>query len=414
MLFLRDAVTVSVGVTGTILLRNGGIQLIHPGDTLSLSDGASLVISRDGLTLSLSDGGTLSLSDGGAPIELHNGDTLSLSDGGTLSLSDGGTLSLSDGGTLSLSDGGTLSLSDGGTLSLSDGSAPVHSSDGQITLYTDHLNFGWGEYFTIQPLVSLPNPPMWATPIGNSYRIVASPTFTRPFTGSISYQYLGSDIADEDEKWLHIYRYDGATWHQLSTEIDEYHNIAVAQTDDIGIFALMYSIEIPLAAQGWELVGYPIQASQSVTRALSSIADYHPVMLDFDPTAESPFARWTLYDSAAPSELRPALNTLAELQFGHGYWISTTNPSPIYWKLQDTPPTPDVGAAMLMAAQSALALPAVYFGKVALLPDSPTPLADLTLHAYINDTLCGIGHFTQVAQETIYTIHVLSDQSVGG
>ena len=32
----------------------------------------------------------------------------------------------------------------------------------------------------------------------------------------------------------------------------------------------------------------------------------------------------------------------------------------------------------------------------------------------INDTLCGIGHFTQVAQETIYTIHVLSDQSVGG
>ncbi|MEZ4660486.1 MAG: hypothetical protein R2911_23260 [Caldilineaceae bacterium] len=416
VLFLRDAVTVTVNVTGSIMLRNGGVQPIQPGDTLSLSDGASLVISRDGLTLSLSDGGTLALSDGGAPIELHNGDTLSLSDGGTLALSDGGTLSLSDGGTLSLSDGGTLSLSDGGTLSLSDGSAPVRSSDGQITLYTDPLNFGWGEFFTIQPLALLPNPPAWATSIGNAYRIVASPTFTRPFSGSISYQYLGSDIADEDEKWLHIYRYDGATWRQLPTQVDEYHNIAVAQTEGVGVFALMYSIEIELAAQGWELVGYPIQVTQTVTQALSSIADYHPVLLDFDPNLANPFERWSLYDSAAPDEFRSVINTLAELHFGSGYWISVTNPSPIQWKLQDTQPDPNVSAAALAADQSARAIPALYFGKLTTAPAelAPASLADLSLQAYINNTLCGIGHIAQSPQGTVYAIHVLSDQIAGG
>ncbi len=70
---------------------------------------------------------------------------------------------------------------------------------------------------------------------------------------------------------------------------------------------------------GWNLVGYPLQASQAVTTALASIAGHYDLVEGYDVSdAADP---WKSYSPGQPAYA----NNLATLQPGWGYWIRATD-----------------------------------------------------------------------------------------
>ena len=52
--------------------------------------------------------------------------------------------------------------------------ASVMSSDGQVILFGDDLEFKEGQYVTLQAATSLSEIPSWATLVGQAYRLEAS------------------------------------------------------------------------------------------------------------------------------------------------------------------------------------------------------------------------------------------------
>jgi len=398
-----DALSLSSGDV-SITQINGETLSLSSGDVLSLSSGGTLSLSSGG-TLSLSSGDTLSLSSGDAFITQLDGTVLSLSSGDVLSLSSGGTLSLSSGDTLSLSSGGVLSLSSGDVqlvgvgdvLSLSSGSAPVRSGDGQVTLYTDHRNFAPGEFYTIQPATSMPDALSWTTAIGQAYRITASPNAPDLSQASISINYLGRSIDDDRENLLHVYFYDGTTWAELATDVDEYHNRAVAAAQGPGIYALMYTIDVPLANTGWNLIAYPLNQPSPVPDVLASIDGVYSTVYGYDAFEADQFQRWEIYDTASPAWV----NDLVELIPGRGYWINANANATL--KLRD------ISAAAVTAAASTPSVPpATYYGQI-ITQESFDLSADMLIQAWIGDVLCGQGQTKEVDGQIVYVVTVYAD-----
>jgi len=428
-LSLSSGDTLSLSSGSTLSLSSGGTLSLSSGDTLSLSSGDVVITELDGETLSLSSGDTLSLSSGGTlslssggTLSLSSGDTLSLSsgdtfitrlDGTTLSLSSGDTLSLSSGGTLSLSSGDTLSLSSGGTLSLSSGgvrlvgvgdvlslssgSAPVRSGDGQVTLYADHRDFAPGEFYTIQPATIVPDALSWTTFIGQAYRITASPNAPDLTQASISINYLGRSIDDDRENLLHVYFYDGTTWAELETDVDEYHNRAVSAAQGPGIYALMYTIDIPLANTGWNLIAYPLDQPSPVPDVFASIDGVYSTVYGYDAFEIDQFQRWEIYDTASPTWV----NDLLELTPGRGYWINVNANATL--KLRD------ISAAAVAAAASTPSVPpATYYGRI-VTQESSDLSAGMNIQAWVGDVLCGQGQTKEVDGQIVYVVTVYAD-----
>jgi len=424
-------VDAAMSVTGTV---NSGTQQfeVKPGGTLEMADGSTLFLSRDGLTLEMADGSTLEMADGstlemadGSTLEMADGSTLEMADGSTLEMADGSTLEMADGSTLEMADGSTLEMADGSvfalgvgptlemadgstlemadgsTLSMADGSAPIRSSDGQVTIFIDNLRLGWGEFYTIQPTAALPDAPLWATTIGNAYRITKSDALTETLNGSIFFQYLGSEVADDKEHLLYIYYYDGTTWTKLeNTSRDPQRNFAVADAPDDGIYALMYSLDAPLRGSGWNPVSYPVQGSRPVTVALgaSSINDDYQIVYGYD-ASQPDFEHWKLH--AKPS-VPTWVNTLARLEFGHTYLISITG------SVSTTVQFADVFDNQITAASIAsngLTPPATYYGHI---PDNLgfEPEVGMTVTAKIDDVLCGQTTTREVDGNIVYAITV--------
>ncbi|NJN68058.1 MAG: hypothetical protein HC884_15785 [Chloroflexaceae bacterium] len=125
--------------------------------------------------------------------------------------------------------------------------APLMSPDGQMIFFTpDELTFAEGEFYTIQSMADLPSLPPGKTVIGNSYNIVASPG-TPIVTGSVSFQYLSNDVlvAGVDEATLTVHFWDGNWWHALETVRDADSNLAAAQGQGEGIYALVAGVTTP-------------------------------------------------------------------------------------------------------------------------------------------------------------------------
>ena len=411
-LSLSDGDTLHLTAGSTLLYKDGNTLSLSDGDTLSLSDGDILMLSKKGLTLSLSDGDIL--VHNGSTLSLADGDTLSLSDGDTLSLSDGDTLSLSDGDTLSLSDGDTLSLSDGDTLSLSDGDAPIRSGDGQVTLFISNtLNFDWGEYYTLQPATVITPTLPWKNIIGQGYRVTSTPITTTPSLkgSSITFNYLGREIDEDKENLLRIYYFNPANsapvdalsnWRELPTTIDTFRNIAIAEADDVGLYALMYSIDVPIYASGWNLIAYPVQISTTITDGLRSIEGVYSTVYHYNSAIADEWQRWQVYDVDVPSYV----NTLRYLEFGRGYWISVTKP--ITLQLQDIA-TPPVQAAAL----SDIPLPPAFvYGQVSVEAAS-LPAVGQPVRAWIDGHLCGESRTRMWNEQIVYAIAIPAE-STGG
>jgi hypothetical protein len=81
--------------------------------------------------------------------------------------------------------------------------------------------------------------------------------------------------------------------------------------------AVATGVSIPLY-EGWNLVGYPASASQTVALALDSIDSQYDLVYAYDTS--TPADPWRSYAvGAAPGE-----NTLTTFDPGHGYWIRAT------------------------------------------------------------------------------------------
>jgi len=174
------------------------------------------------------------------------------SSGGGQSRAGGGNPRSSGGGNPRSSGGGNPRSSGGGEVM--PGEAPLVSPDGQMIFFaTERLTFAAGQFFSIQDMAGLPALPAGKLAIGQGYNLFASgfPSHTQVLTGSISFQYLGSDIATAkvDEAGLTIHFWDGETWHALPTYTDPYFNLASARSQGAGIYALLAGVTQPRIAE---------------------------------------------------------------------------------------------------------------------------------------------------------------------
>ncbi len=268
--------------------------------------------------------------------------------------------------------------------------APAVSADGQVILFGDDLDFGVGEFFTLQTVTRPPDVPRWLTMIGHAYRLTASPNAPDLTGASLSVTYMGNEVPPGEEEWIRMYYWDGAAWHRLPTSLDPYHNMASGPAQGEGVYALMSAFQIPLYGPGWNLFSYPIQASRPVTEALLSISGYYTTVYGYEPALAD---RWQLYDVTVPEWV----NELETLQFGHAYWINVSDTITLYLR----------GGTEQVAGVPAP--PSTLYG---LVNGSGyfTPTAGMTVTAWVGGNLCGVGVLTDVSGYGLaYVIDVESD-----
>ncbi len=274
--------------------------------------------------------------------------------------------------------------------------APIVSPDGQMIFFTENpILFQDGELYAVQSIANLPPLPPGRTAIGPGYSLVASPNVTRVLTGSISFQYLGSDVllAGVDEASLSIYFWNGSVWRALDTVHNPYFNLASAPSQGVGVYALVSSIQIPLTAPGWNLFAYPA-AARPVTEALLSISGYYTTVYGHVPT--DTLTPWRMYDVTAP----PYANDLSALEHNKAYWINVSQAITLY--LQGGP------ASALDVSSALPSPPATFYGAV-LPGDGFTPAAGLAVTAWINGVQCGQGRTLEYGGQVMYVVHVLAD-----
>jgi hypothetical protein len=270
--------------------------------------------------------------------------------------------------------------------------APATSADGQVVLFGNNLTFPAGEFFTLQAATTLPSPPSWGTVVGQGYWLSASARAPSLTSASVSFSYLGSEAPPGQEQWLKVYFWDGASWRPLKTDPDIYHNIASARSVGPGLYALMTSVEIPLAA-GVNVVAYPIHTSRTVEEALASIAGDYTRVRGYDSAAQ----RWRVL---GPND---------ELEFGKGYEITVSQA--VTWLLKGDGITS--GASAASANNYVSAAPAIYSGVVHG-DASWTPAAGLPVVARVNGQPCGQGGTLADGERIIYGVAVAAEIGLPG
>jgi len=274
--------------------------------------------------------------------------------------------------------------------------APVISTDGQVILFGDGLEFEEGEFYTFQQATLLPSAPPWTTAVGQGYWLSASPNAPDLDATSISFGYLGSNVPPGEESWLRIYFWDGESWHLLPTYLDTYHNMATASTQGPGLYALMSSIEISLDDVGWNLFPYPVQGTRPVTEALRSLDGFYTTVYGWDSADPDLYNRWRVFDVTAP----PWVNTLHKLEFGRCYWITVTEAITLYLKGAESPDR-EVKTTMQLP-------PATYYGEVRA-GSGFTPYAGMTISALIDGHLCGQAQMIEIDGQVVYAMQVWAD-----
>jgi hypothetical protein len=147
-------------------------------------------------------------------------------------------------------------------------------------------------------------------------------------------------------------------------------------------------VDLPRA--GWNLFSYPLRDPQPVEAALRSIESYYTTVYGY--ASEDVTDPWKVHDVDAPAYV----NDLEQLQYGHGYWISVTQPITAHFGVG-----PDQTADLTTSIPPQV--PATYYGTVT----GGLPGQDVT--AWIGDTLCGQSHVQQVRGQSVYAINVAAE-----
>jgi hypothetical protein len=279
------------------------------------------------------------------------------------------------------------------------GFAPATSSDGHVILYSEQLEFPEGEFYTFQAATLLPNPPPWATVIGQAYWLTQSGGAPSLSGTSLDMGYMEPDVPAGEESWIKIYRWDdeAGEWVALATTVNTTENSAFAVIPGSGLYVLMSTIEIPLYGPGWDQFAYPVQAVRPITDALVSIEGAYNTVYRFD--GSDPLDNWKVFSPDVPSWV----NDLTNLQFGEGYWIHLTKS--IILKLQ--------GAGFIDQTQAPAQQlpPATYYGPV-LPTENFKPSPGMEVFAWTGGVKCGQGRTQLVNGQVVYSINVSADGSI--
>ncbi len=297
----------------------------------------------------------------------------------------------------------------GGIGSLQTGEAPLVSPDGQMILYlSEVITFAEGQFYTIQAMAGLPDPPAGRTLVGQGYNLVATgfPTNTEALTGSVSIQYLGSDVlvAGADENNLDIYFWDGTDWTTLDTTLNTYFNMASARSQGTGLYALMASLKIPLYGPGWNLFAYPLPFTQTVPQALLSISGSYTTVYGY--AADDPGDPWKVYDVTVPEWV----NDLTALEFGHGYWINISQTITLYLSSGANP----FQQSEIANLQSAMPMPPATFYDALSGADDWSPVGGMAVTAWIDGHLCGQTTTRAVDGRVVYAVNVFAESTING
>ena len=283
---------------------------------------------------------------------------------------------------------------------------PAISSDGQLILFGNNLNFPEGEFYGVQALTLPANAtPSWNTIVGQTYHLFTSAGAPSLTGSSIAFGYLGRDVPPLEEQWLTIYySQTGNSWTALPTSRDISHNIATAPTQGPGFYTLMTAFEISLHGPGWNLISYPIPDPNGqifpIQDIFASIAGNYTTIYGYDSydTADA----WKVYDVSAPYYV----NDLTELKFASGYWIYVTQD--IILRLK--------GSATLTSMDKANAdfgyPPSTFYGPV---NGSQTfvPVPGMAVTAWIDGNVCGQGKTLEYGGMVVYTINVFANDISG-
>ncbi len=290
--------------------------------------------------------------------------------------------------------------------------APIASGDGKVTIFDVADILGDSGASALQALATLPNLPLWVTPIGAGYRFVG----TKSFAGTIAFHYLEREVPRGYEHTLAVYYWRNAEsngeapqWQRLATDLDMDENMAAARMPQDsfqgqGIFALMATVEMPALTPTWNLFAYPIPGERSVATALASIEGaYTSVYFNGGSSGGTADSPWRLYDATVATEypdFAPWINDLSTLQFGHTYWLYATQAITPYLQIGTAN-----GIDAAAAATNSLLPPATYFGPIT--GDDMLTLSDgMVLIATVNGQACGQGTLLQLAGSWVYKIQV--------
>jgi hypothetical protein len=269
--------------------------------------------------------------------------------------------------------------------------APILSGDGQVTIYTPDPTIPEGEFLTIQAATGVPDLPLGRVQIGQAYRIAATEGLTNLTEASISFQYPGEAVPAGMEEDIMIYYFEEgqAGWRALSTKLDTWDNFASASVEGSGLYALLTAFRVPLGTAGWNLFSYPLRETRPVGEALASIDGYYETVYGY--AAADQADPWKVYDVGVPGYV----NDLEQLAFGHGYWISVTQPVTAYF---GTTPYQLAGSAAMPPQ-----VPATYYGPVF------GAVSGQQVTARVGDAVCGQSETLPVGGEVVYAVNVLAE-----
>ncbi|MEM7134306.1 MAG: VCBS repeat-containing protein [Chloroflexota bacterium] len=404
---ISDGTALAMGEGTVSIERPDGRFELQPGDALAMGEGTGFVFGDEqgGVVIWQLSGGALAMGEGTA-LAMGEGTALAMGEGTALAMGEGTVLWITNGRASIIGDSQVSLVGGGNAIYLGDGHAPIRSSDGQVSLYGRALNFEPGQFYTLQPATIIPNEPLWATSVGQGYRVTASPGAPDLNGISISMNYIGRTVDDDKEPLLTIYYWDTKLsvpreqkqWQPLHTKVDDEHNFATAKAVGPGIYMLMYSYEVTISGQGWSSFPYTPLGSRPITVALSSIDSMYELVYHYNEFEQNRFARWSVF----ANEPTPSwASTLRELRHGKSYLISVTHSSSVTIKFADER-SPQVRAANIYL------LPATYYGLVQP-SDSFTPVVGDTVNAFVGDTLCGQGQIVDAHSQLGYRVIVSPD-----
>ena len=270
--------------------------------------------------------------------------------------------------------------------------APVYSTDGLAFIAGKELSFEKGDFYILRAANQLALEPVWATAVGQAYRLERSSDDLEFDNANIQIRYLQRELplgVTEHELFVYYYSDEDQIWIQLPTT--RLHGVANTVSaplqDKDGVYVVMAVIEAPALTAGWNLFAYPHVGKRPIAEALSSL---NKDVLDcffycYTTVYHQEGGTWFLYDQTITREhpeFAPVVNKLTSLDSLNSYWIyATKDITPLIKPREEVPSGIDVDDVGALP-------PATFYGEVVATPHYTPDVGDVIV-AMIGDKVCG-------------------------